>query len=66
MQYCDLKCVYALAPKEEMDGARSCMTFTAIWCELFDRHVMKSQPCNEKIERRMHPPSHKATADRER
>ena len=52
MQFCDLKCVYASAPKEEMDGARSCMTFTAIWCERFDRHVMKSQPCSERKERR--------------
>ena len=52
MQFCDLKCVYASAPKDEMDGARSCMTFTAIWCERFDRHVMKSQPCSERKERR--------------
>ncbi len=50
MQFCDLKCAYASAPKEEMDGSRSCMTFTAIWCELFGRHVMKSQPCSEKRE----------------
>ncbi len=52
MQFCDLKCVYASAPKEEMDGSRSCMTFTAIWCELFYRHVMKSQPCSERRERK--------------
>ena len=51
MQFCDLKCAYASAPKEEMDGSRSCMTFTAIWCELFGRHVMKSQPCSEKKKR---------------
>ena len=53
MQFCDLKCVHASTPKQEMDGSRSCMTFTAIWCELLGRHVSKSQPCKEKIERRM-------------
>lgn len=51
MMFCDFKCTYAFSAKEEMDGARSCMTFTAIWCELFGRHVMKSQPCSEKRER---------------
>jgi len=51
MQFCDLKCVHASAPKEDMDGSRSCMTFTAIWCELYKKHVMKSQPCGEKVER---------------
>ena len=63
MQFCDLKCVYASAPKEEMDGARSCMTFTAIWCELFDRHVSKSQPCKEKKERRMQNAERSKTSD---
>lgn len=53
MQFCDLRCIHAQAPKKEMDGARSCMTFTAIWCELFKRHVMKSQPCSEKTERNL-------------
>ena len=51
MQFCDLKCVYASAAREEMDGSRSCMTFTALWCDHFQRHVMKSQPCEEKIVR---------------
>jgi hypothetical protein len=51
MQFCDLKCIHASAPREEMDGSRSCMTFTALWCELLGRHVMKSQPCSEKKER---------------
>lgn len=51
MLFCDLKCVHASAPKEDMDGSRSCMTFTAIWCELYKKHVMKSQPCAEKKDR---------------
>lgn len=35
-----------------MDGSRSCMTFTALYCGLFEKHVMKSQPCGEKVERK--------------
>lgn len=26
------------------------MTFTAIYCEHFGRHVMKAQPCGDKIQ----------------
>jgi hypothetical protein len=50
MKFCDLKCVHASAPKDEMDGARSCMTFTALWCDLYDIHVMKSQRCLKEVE----------------
>ncbi len=49
-RFCDLRCVHASAPRAEMDGARSCMTFTAIWCALYDQHVMKSQPCRDREE----------------
>ena len=51
MTFCDFKCVYAATAREEMDGARSCMTFTAIWCDLYKRHVMKSQRCTDRKER---------------
>ncbi len=50
MKFCDLKCIYASSAKEEMDGARSCMTFTAIYCGLHERHVMKAQPCPDRTE----------------
>ena len=49
--FCDLRCVHASAPREEMDGARSCMTFTAIWCSLYGRHVMKAQKCRDRQEK---------------
>ncbi len=51
MEFCDLKCLHARIPKGEMDGAGSCMTFTAIYCDLHGRHVMKAQPCSDRVER---------------
>ncbi|UCF30939.1 MAG: hypothetical protein JSV26_00435 [bacterium] len=51
MTFCDFLCVYAKPARSELDGGRSCMTFTAIYCELHDRHVAKAQPCREKIQR---------------
>jgi hypothetical protein len=50
MKFCDLKCIHAVSPRSEMDGGRSCMTFTAIYCELHERHVMKAQQCPDKAE----------------
>ena len=51
MKFCDLKCVHAEIPRSEMDGGGSCMTFTAIYCKLYGRHVMKAQPCPDRAER---------------
>ncbi len=50
MKFCDLQCIYASSAKGEMDGARSCMTFTAIYCRLHERHVMKAQVCPDRME----------------
>ena len=51
MKFCDLRCFYAEPARGEMDGAGSCMTFTAIYCAFFDRHVMKSQVCDHRRKR---------------
>jgi hypothetical protein len=51
MHFCDLKCRHARIPRGEMDGAGSCMTFTAIYCDLHNRHVMKAQPCTDREEK---------------
>ena len=45
MRYCDLSCPDARVPDKPADGARSCMTFTAIWCAQLGRLVYKSSPC---------------------
>ena len=51
MTFCDFKCAYAETARDDLDGSRSCMTFTAIYCSLHERHVMKAQPCPDRGER---------------
>ena len=44
--FCDLKCPYAEFPeKEAIDGARSCRTFSALWCRKLKQYVAKNAPC---------------------
>lgn len=50
MAFCDFKCAYAETARQDLDGSRSCMTFTAIYCTLHERHVMKAQPCTDRVE----------------
>ena len=55
--FCDLTCRYAGWPKDlALDGAGSCRTFQAIYCEKKKRSVYKNAPCMEK-ERRTRTPS---------
>jgi hypothetical protein len=49
MKFCDLNCRYATWPKDEaMDGAGSCRTFQAVFCEKRERLVHKNAPCSDK------------------
>lgn len=49
MNFCDLWCRYAAFPKEEaVDGAGSCRTFSALYCEKKKMYVHKNLPCAEK------------------
>jgi len=51
MKFCDLNCRYARWPDEAgVDGAGSCRTFTALFCEKFKRLVHKNMPCGHKEE----------------
>ncbi len=52
MEFCDLNCEYASWPEDgSLDGAGSCRTFQAIYCEKKKRHVHKNMPCDEKKKR---------------
>jgi hypothetical protein len=52
--FCDLSCRYASAPNDEgLDGSRSCMTFTAIYCTKKKLLAQKSMPCPLKQSRRV-------------
>ena len=55
MKFCDLRCTYAEPAREDLDGSRSCMTFTAIYCSLKELHVMKAQSCQDRVERPVAP-----------
>lgn len=46
IKFCDLRCEYASFPKEEnIDGAKSCRTFAALWCSQLESLVTKNAPC---------------------
>lgn len=50
LKFCDLMCKYAKNPEQEaIDGAGSCMTFTALYCELRKSLVHKNLPCKRKV-----------------
>jgi hypothetical protein len=53
IKFCDLRCEHASFPKEEaLDGARSCRTFTALWCSQLQALVPKNAPCAVQFGRR--------------
>ncbi|MDZ7721592.1 MAG: hypothetical protein U5R06_01895 [candidate division KSB1 bacterium] len=46
IKFCDLSCEYAEFPSEEnIDGAKSCRTFAALYCTKLNRLVTKNAPC---------------------
>ncbi len=46
VKFCDLRCEYAAFPDQEnVDGAKSCRTFAALWCKQLDQLVTKNAPC---------------------
>lgn len=50
LKFCDLMCKYARTPDQNaVDGAGSCMTFTALYCGLKKSLVHKNLPCKRKV-----------------
>lgn len=46
IKFCDLRCQHASFPKESgIDGAGSCRTFAALWCDELKEYVTKNAPC---------------------
>ncbi len=44
--FCDLRCEHASFPQQEhVDGANSCRTFAALWCDKLQTLVTKNAPC---------------------
>ena len=51
--FCDMRCQYASFPKENaVDGAGSCRTFAALWCEKLQEYVTKNAPCAAQFGKR--------------
>ena len=49
MEFCDFNCRYARWPEDSaVDGAGSCRTFQAVFCEKRNRLVHKNAACSEK------------------
>jgi len=46
IKFCDLRCPHASIPTEEaIDGAKSCRTFSALYCGKLKKYVTKNSPC---------------------
>ena len=46
IKFCDMRCPDASFPKDEnLDGAKSCRTFSALWCSKLNGLVTKNAPC---------------------
>jgi hypothetical protein len=53
IRFCDLKCEFASFPKEaNIDGAKSCRTFAALYCSQLQQIVTKNAPCAVKFGQR--------------
>jgi len=51
--FCDHRCPHAEFPTEEaVDGAKSCRTFVAVWCQKLQDYVAKNAPCSWRYGRR--------------
>jgi hypothetical protein len=50
LNFCDMMCIYAQMPKDTaVDGAGSCRTFVALYCDMKKSLVHKNMPCTQKI-----------------
>lgn len=46
IRFCDLRCDQATFPAvADLDGANSCRTFAALWCNQLQQIVTKNAPC---------------------
>jgi len=53
IKFCVPQCEHASFPKEDgVDGAGSCRTFSALWCDLMKEYVTRNAPCIARFGRR--------------
>lgn len=52
LNFCDLMCKHAHMPEDTaVDGAGSCRTFVALYCDIKKTLVHKNMPCMKKVMR---------------
>ncbi len=44
-KWCTIDCEHAEWPQDHVDGAKSCRTFSALYCKLLNEHVTRNTPC---------------------
>lgn len=45
LKWCTMDCSDADWPRDNVDGAKSCRTFNALWCKQLEAHVTRNTPC---------------------
>jgi hypothetical protein len=45
VKWCTMDCPHANWPKDNVDGAKSCRTFNALYCNALSQHVTRNTPC---------------------
>jgi len=45
LKWCTIECEHAEWPDDNIDGSKSCRTFSALWCRILKEHVTKNTPC---------------------
>jgi hypothetical protein len=67
LNFCDMMCIYAQMPRDTaVDGAGSCRTFVALYCDIKKSLVHKNMPCTQKVMRGQDDESQKETRKRTR
>ncbi|MBZ0266130.1 hypothetical protein K8I28_15850 [bacterium] len=44
-KWCTMECEHAAFPKDNIDGSKSCRTFSALFCNELNEHVTKNTLC---------------------
>ncbi|MCX5811923.1 MAG: hypothetical protein NT178_05180 [Proteobacteria bacterium] len=66
LNFCDIMCVYAQMPRDTaVDGAGSCRTFVALYCDIKKSLVHKNMPCMQKVMRGQDDESENNTAKKQ-
>ncbi|MFO7891740.1 MAG: hypothetical protein R6V04_15535 [bacterium] len=51
--FCTPRCEHAHFPEDiDIDGSKSCHTFSALWCDILEEYVTRNAPCPVKFGKR--------------